>query len=509
MRKIVLFNPSPRGFDGEDRNFITPPLSLLAVASGIMDLKYEIVLIDEVFDKDYKNKIEEIKDDIFLIGITTMTGFQISNALKFADFIRNINKNIPIIWGGYHPSALPKQTLEDKRVDVVCIGQGQYTMRDLVSAFEDNMILSEVKGIAFNDKGKIIVTEPRPITNINDLPKIPYELLDLRKYISDPDGSGKRVMGYISSQGCPWKCEFCAEVGMTKRRWSGLHAKRVVDDWEYFHKKYGVTHITLYDSMFVANPNRVKDIAKEIKKRKLDVSLGFINARTDQICRYNDDFFESLKSINCTTFLIGAEGASDEVLTLVDKGAKVEHTIGAKRKLSKYGFTPMFSFMFGLEFDLKKNKKEFNDLLDLCDRLRSIDDNNDINIWNYVPYVGAPLTEKAIATGYKPPNSLEEYSNFHFSSVHVPWVDKKYNNWLEMLRNMVFPYTSIKFRSNGNWDKNYKGKYKLIKKIFHRMLRKISFLRLKYRFFYIPIDYYFLKTWQKIMNKNKLVGQLE
>ena len=201
MKKIVVFNPSPRGYNGEDRNFITPPLSLLVAVSGIMDLPYEKVLIDEVFEpeQEYGAKLTSMKDDLFLVGITTMTGHQIGNAVRFASFIRSLSKDIPIVWGGYHPSALPEQTLADWRVDIVCIGQGAQTMRDIVLALQDKTDLSQVKGIGFKRSGEIIITEQRPIMNINQLPQIPYELIDLNKYISDPAGTGERVMGYISS----------------------------------------------------------------------------------------------------------------------------------------------------------------------------------------------------------------------------------------------------------------------------------------------------------------------
>jgi len=507
MKKIILFNPSPRGFKGEDRNFITPPLSLLAIISNIIDLKYEIILIDEIFEPEtaYKSKLFPLKDEIFFVGITSMTGHQIGNALRFAAFVRTVNKKIPIVWGGYHPSALPEQTLKDWRVDIVCIGQGQQTIRELILALENNSDLSVVKGIGFKRDNKIVITESRPIININELPPMPYDKFELQRYISKSDG-GEPIAGYISSQGCPWACSFCAEINMTKRRWSGLSPKKVVDDWEFFNKKYGVTNITLYDSMFVANPTRVKDIAKEIKLRGLNISLGFINARTDQISRFDDEFLKLLKEINCTTFLIGAEGGSDDVLRIVNKQATIEHTLLAKKRLSEYGFTPMFSFMLGLEFDIKKNKNEFNDLLDICEKISSIDDNNIFNIWNYIPYVGAPLTDKAIEAGYVPPDSLESYSDFDLSITHVPWVDKKYNLWLEMLRNMIFPYTSAQFKDGGIWDKNYNGSHKSIKKVMHRLLRVICKLRLKYRFFYLPIDYHLFQKWQQITKKGVLVG---
>ena len=77
-----------------------------------------------------------------------------------------------------------------------------------------------------------------------------------------------------------------------------------------------------------------------------------------------------------------------------------------------------------------------------------------------------------------------------------------------MLRNMIFPYTSTQFKPGGIWDQNYTGKDRPIKKVLHRILRQVCMLRLKYRFFYLPLDYYLFKKWQQMARKDELVGQI-
>ncbi|MBU0650841.1 B12-binding domain-containing radical SAM protein, partial [bacterium] len=484
MKKIILFNPMPRGFEGEEKNFHIPPLSLLAVASGIVDLPYEIIIIDEVIEPDYQNKIKNLLNETICVGITSMTGYQIKRGLIFSEFIRKHNKNIPIVWGGYHASSLPEQTVKDKRIDIVIIGQGQNTFRDLILAFEEKKDLKQVKGIIFKKNNEIFKTPDREIIDINEFPSLPYNLINMEKYISDPAGTGDRVIGYITSQGCPYNCTFCAELKVTKRKWFGLDPIRIVNEWQIFKKKYQITQITVYDSDFCVDTNRLKILIKEMLSRNLNISIGFINVRTDQIKRFDDELLELLSKINCTTFLIGAESGSDEILNYINKNCSVEDTLIAKKKLSKYNFIPMFSFMFGLAFDksLKiTTKQEFNMLLDLIDKIRKIDDRNIINIWNYTPYPGAPLTEKAIEAGFEMPDTLEKWADFHYSTVHVPWVEETYSKKLEFLRNMIFPYISHQFSQD--WDKIYKGKNKKIKKLFHNSLRTIALFRLKHRFF--------------------------
>ena len=508
MKKIILFNPQPRGYKGEERNYLIPPLSLLGVASGIVELPYEIIIVDEVLMPDYKEKLKSLLPDILCVGVTSMTGYQIKRGLEFSQYIKDNNKNIPVIWGGYHPSSLPEQTVSDPRIDIAVIGQGQITFKELVLAIENKQDFRSVDGIVFKSNGNIIKTKERAICDINALPPFPYNLIDIQKYISDPANTGDRVLGYVTSQGCPYNCLFCAELKVTKRRWLAFSPDKIIKDWEMFHKEFGVTQITVYDSDFCVDQKRMQELIKKLIEKNINVSIGFINVRTDQIKNFEDETLNLLAKIKCTTFLIGAESGSDAILKFINKNCTAEDTVIAKKKLSKYGFTPMFSFMFGLGFDSSLNitpKQEFDSILALINKIRAVDDKSIFNIWNYVPYPGAPLTENAIRAGFVLPDTLEKWAEYHYSSVHVPWIPDSYSLKLEMLRNMIFPYTSHQFSTD--WDKNYKGNYKLLKKLFHNTLSVIASFRLKYKFFAFPIDYYLFRIWRQ--RKNTLLGQID
>jgi hypothetical protein len=72
-KKIILFNPQPRGYSGEDDNYIIPPMSLLAVASLIDAQGFTVKIIDATVDEGYEAQILKEAKDALCLGITSMT----------------------------------------------------------------------------------------------------------------------------------------------------------------------------------------------------------------------------------------------------------------------------------------------------------------------------------------------------------------------------------------------------------------------------------------------------
>ena len=91
------------------------PMSVLAIASYIRRYDFQPTILD-LRVQDYKNINP---NDYLAIGISSMSGVSLKEALKFAKFIRKNNKKIPIIWGGVHVSFFPTQSITNKYIDVI------------------------------------------------------------------------------------------------------------------------------------------------------------------------------------------------------------------------------------------------------------------------------------------------------------------------------------------------------------------------------------------------------
>src|SRR6202034_3850576 len=129
-KKVVFFFPSFASSDA------TAPLGLLAVATPLLRAGYSIRLIDSTITPNYKKRVlEEVKDAICL-GISLVTGPMIRETVEIARAVKAWNPDFPVILGGWHPSLLPKQTLESPYIDYVVRGQGEDSLLELLQHIE-------------------------------------------------------------------------------------------------------------------------------------------------------------------------------------------------------------------------------------------------------------------------------------------------------------------------------------------------------------------------------------
>jgi len=133
------------------------PTSVLALAAYLKSKDEEVTIIDDQID-DYKNVH---LGDYDFVGISSMTGYQIKKGLEIARFIRAKDNDIPIIWGGVHPTLDPHSTIENDNVDIVVRGEGELTLNEIVKKVkgrDDVKNLKQIKGITFKAKDRIIDT---------------------------------------------------------------------------------------------------------------------------------------------------------------------------------------------------------------------------------------------------------------------------------------------------------------------------------------------------------------
>src|SRR5580658_9646281 len=159
-RKIVFFFPSFASSEA------TAPLGILAVATPLIRAGFQIVLIDSTITPNYKQRVlEEVKDAICL-GVSLVTGTMIRETAEIAKAIKEWNPDFPIILGGWHPSLLPKQTLEAPYIDIVVRGQGEEAMLELVQHIENRAAPDLIAGIGFKRNGKMIMTQERALRRL-------------------------------------------------------------------------------------------------------------------------------------------------------------------------------------------------------------------------------------------------------------------------------------------------------------------------------------------------------
>ena len=87
------------------------PLAILSLGSYLEQHGIEVEYFDERIHKT-ERFTELVRRRPILLGLSTMTCFQIKNTLRLAKLARKIDHGIPLVWGGTHPSMMAEQTLE-------------------------------------------------------------------------------------------------------------------------------------------------------------------------------------------------------------------------------------------------------------------------------------------------------------------------------------------------------------------------------------------------------------
>jgi radical SAM superfamily enzyme YgiQ (UPF0313 family) len=497
---VLLYFPTPFPYH---RPWKGVPLALLTI-SRILDKEgYDIKIFARFLQKNpLKDLLKYAKThQVICLGVSAMTGFQIHDGLKISRTFKNKFNKVPIVWGGWHPSILPIETVKNKNINIVVRGQGDETFPKLVHALENKKSLNDILGITYK-KGKKVISNPdSPPVKLDELPPIPYHLVDVSKCLFGTE-YGLQTMPYMSSYGCPHRCGFCVEEVVNKRHWTALSAKNIFKEWQNIIKTYKVDSIAVYDSNFFVDEKRVNELCKLLVKHKVKIKWGNANGRVRQLSMYQPETWSLMKKTGCAMILTGAESGNQKALDLISKDMNAEEIVKFTKLCHKYKIKILYSFLVGLPWskDPQENKEfvgnEYKSTLSLIDRLLKISTNNRYTYYVFLPYPGAPMFNRAISFGYKSPTSLTGWSTYlmspedAFQSVlRQKWITPKQAMETAMLTQYIFGLMdkdTIKVLETRVSSKLGK----IIFKISYKLGLSMAMIRWKYKYFDFPIDYW-------------------
>lgn len=442
MADLILVFPKT-GLDVKDAS-VTLPLSLLSVASVVVPHR-EVKIIDQRIDDSWDSRLkEELALNPVAVGVTSMTGTQIKHALEVSRLVKE-GSDVPVIWGGAHPSISPEQTAENPYIDVVVAGEGEPCINPLLDSLEQGLPLCEVPNIYYSDSGKVVRGKTQRYADVEELPPLPYELVDIEAYVRFNlmiTGKAGRVLPFISSRGCPHRCAYCCNSRSTVGKWRAMsaeHTFHLVDDMV---KRFAIDTVVFEDECFLANPARAEELARLINGR----FSWSIQARMDDLDRTD---LKLLHEGGLSLVQPGIESGSSRMNEIIKKDAEIDVFVRVNRKLAKTGIVPDYNFMIGFPAETQE------DLLATVDlALQLLDDNPRACIagfYVYVPYPGTELFGVAVEHGFVSPRLLDGWGQFSRQHLDTPWIGDN----LSMITNLVFISKFIDGRRLGHSFSNY------------------------------------------------------
>lgn len=311
-----------------------PPLGFGYLASALRDAFGRSHFEFLVADRDIEHTIQTFVPDI--VAITSVSA-NFNRAVTYAGIVKQYR--LPVIMGGSHISALPASLTRD--MDVGIISEGEGTIVDLIRIFESESCfrpdsLQRVKGIVYRQDGMLVVTQKRPpVTSLDQLP------IPARDMLTFPH------MSILTSRGCPYRCVFCS----TSCLWGGIRffsPEYVVEEIAHILEHYQVPGgiIIIWDDLFIADTQRLRDIVNLMEKRGLLGKVIFwCHVRANLV---TDEVAALLRRMGVRMVSMGLESGSPPILEYY-KGPTVsirdhEHAI---RTLKRHGIVPQASFIIG------------------------------------------------------------------------------------------------------------------------------------------------------------------
>ena len=409
-RKVVLFYPP---YDGPP---LGAPLCLLALASPLLQAGFEVRLIDSVTAPNYLETILRELQDALCLGISLLTGPMIGSAVRVAREVKKAFPHLPVIFGGWHPTLVPEQTLTPDYVDAVARAQGELTLLELVQRIAEGRPWDGVRGLSFKAEGTLHHEPERPVTNVNDLPAPAFHLADFDRY---EQVCGSRQLAYASSMGCPYACNYCTDMVFYKRRFNAYRAEKVVADLADLVPRYRIEEVALLDSNFLVDVKRAIAIARGI----IDSGVHFrwtFQASTDFLWRMSDDDVRLLGESGVSHMGFGTESASKSVLKLMNKRHQnVEQMLETARKAQLAGIHVTYNVILGYPGETEEDRLEtFRVMSDIARQYWNVSFSPNI----FTPYPGIPIWPQLRELGVHEPQSLEEWQDISLGHNVLPWL---------------------------------------------------------------------------------------
>jgi len=346
--KITLINPR-ENYD------VVLPMGILYVGT-VLDLAGHKMQILDIGprENDWLKKVKNFNPDI--IGLTLVTT-QFERAKEILNILKLILPNAKYCAGGVHPSALPKETLNDLGLDFVVIGEGEYVMKEICEKLSKGENLANVKGVCYKsstfnkmldkNNNEIICNDRAPvIQNLDNLPIPKRELMPDAKWYLIPPGFirgsfNSGIATIMSGRGCPYQCLFCASHNVFGRGMRRRSPENVIKEIQYLKNNYHIKGLFFLDDTFTVNKVWLKEFCNLLKNENL---IWSCQARGDTI---DEETLKIMRDAGCVQIDIGSESGNDLVLEKLNKLESVDDLRRAFAIAKKVGIKTFTSFIVG------------------------------------------------------------------------------------------------------------------------------------------------------------------
>ena len=418
---FVYFNTSSRG---------AFPLGLSSLATYIASEGHEVEVFDTTFYKTFYGQKRDhnsqkfgyykkcdnpvpldyqtsnLTDDLMMqirnfrpdiIGLSILSAHYYFS-LEISQFIKEHYPEVPIIVGGLHPTLAPDETINNSTVDIVCLGEGEYSFAELLKRMDAQQEITDIPGIWVKRNGEIFRNGMGQLPDMDSLPISDWDFFSSQHLHNPLDGNIYRIGSVEFSRGCPFSCNYCA-INTLRDLCGGkdyLRRKsvdRAITGLVHLKKKYDLEMFYFLDETFLSTGFKSLEAFATAYRR--EVSIPFYGMTHP--LSVTDEKVKLLKKMGCHLMTIGIEHGNEQFRreTLNRKGSN-KAIINAFEIFRKNGIYASAFGMLGLPYETRDMVFETVDLFRKC-RPRTC------AVGIYKPFLGSRLRDLCIKEGFFDP----------------------------------------------------------------------------------------------------------
>jgi len=359
--------------------------------------KYGLVKDKVDLKKDFLVCLSEFNPDLVLISTLSL---EYAVSIFLLNIVKEYNENILTLMGGRHCYSSPDETLKEKCVDMICIGEGEKPLSELLDCLEQKIDYSNIKGLWIKTKNQIVKNELNTYYfDLNSLPYLDLDIYDDRQLLRIFNGKVYRSVDYVMKRGCFEQCGYCQsklvqEWHCGDKSIRSYSVDRAIQELKYLKNKYKLNFIRFHDESFLAIS--IKDFEYFAEKYISEINLPFVCDAAPQTVTQRKA--ELLKKMGCQSISMGCESGNEEFrYKVLNKRVKNESVIKAFKYINNVGIRTVMFNLLGFPFE----KKEY---IEDTIRLNRQCNVHSPSIGFFYPFKGCELRNVAIKNNFFDPN---------------------------------------------------------------------------------------------------------
>jgi len=423
---------------------------LRTLSSCLEEAGHEVLMIFLPLVEDYmrrysKKELQEIYNktkNSELVGIGSMESTT-GRAKQLIDLFQE--KNIPIVWGGPHPTFFPEKCFD--MCDIIAVGEAEEAIVELANKMGKGEDITNVKNFWIRKDGKEYKNPVRAPPNDLDVlaqPDMDIEdqwILERGRLIPFEERHFAGMLFFQMERGCPQACSYCTNNilrALYEDKADLLRTHSVDYVINFFkkikHKFPSIKTIDIRDeTITVRNIEWLREFSKRYKKEVGIRMKCLAEPATMSFGDVSDEKIRLLVEAGLTDIIIGIQSGSDRLNKEVyNRFITAKHVLECAKIINKY--KDKLTVMYDI---ISSNPYETNeDIIETIRLLQKIPKPYFLSVNNLIFFEGTPLYKKAMEDGLiKTYNDTASNLNYWDRWKHIKL--KKKNPYLNLVLNMM------------------------------------------------------------------------